>query len=270
LYGIPIHAWNENFFKLCVLDCDSFLRTDNCSLNRERFDYARVLVSTTSLDVVNVTEQLIVDGTSVDIKIVEEFGFNIADDVCLYDVDDNSESDNQEHADMYEDIAADKNVDMLADKIVQDLVDMEDLNTTDVNGLLPENVAITASAAVQNKQSAESEQPASPTCSEQSDSVNVEITASAVVHNKQSAEYEQPASPTCSEQTVNVSENAEELCMKHGTELAISKRGPSLQEKGVEVSVERESMNSVVGTEACTAVGASSKQKKKNYIVLFE
>jgi len=49
LYGILLHAWNEDFFKLYVFDCGRYLRADNCSLNRERFDYARVLIATSSL-----------------------------------------------------------------------------------------------------------------------------------------------------------------------------------------------------------------------------
>jgi len=48
LYGIPLHALNDNFFKLCVLDCGTFLRTDTVSLDRVRFDYARVLIATFS------------------------------------------------------------------------------------------------------------------------------------------------------------------------------------------------------------------------------
>ncbi|PNX63322.1 putative sulfate transporter, partial [Trifolium pratense] len=32
LYGIPIHAWNEHFFKLCIMDCGSFLRADSDSV----------------------------------------------------------------------------------------------------------------------------------------------------------------------------------------------------------------------------------------------
>lgn len=28
VYGIPLHAWNENFFKLCVMDRGRYLRTD--------------------------------------------------------------------------------------------------------------------------------------------------------------------------------------------------------------------------------------------------
>ncbi|MCI52755.1 hypothetical protein A2U01_0074001, partial [Trifolium medium] len=31
LYGIPLHVWNENFFKLCVFDCGRFLREDSCT-----------------------------------------------------------------------------------------------------------------------------------------------------------------------------------------------------------------------------------------------
>ena len=50
LYGIQLHAWNEKFIKLYVLDCGRFLRTDCFSLNRERFDFARLLVATSSLE----------------------------------------------------------------------------------------------------------------------------------------------------------------------------------------------------------------------------
>ena len=67
VYGIPLQAWNENFFKLCVLDCGRYLRTDICSLNRERFDFARVLISTPSLEVLNTSDQIIVDGVTLDI-----------------------------------------------------------------------------------------------------------------------------------------------------------------------------------------------------------
>lgn len=44
----------------------------SCSLSRERFDYARVLIATTSLDVVDVTEKIIVDGETVEIIFLEE------------------------------------------------------------------------------------------------------------------------------------------------------------------------------------------------------
>lgn len=71
LYRIPLHAWNRSFFKLCVFDCGRYLRSDMCSVNREWFDFARVLISTSSLDVVNVSEQILVNGVMVNIKIIE-------------------------------------------------------------------------------------------------------------------------------------------------------------------------------------------------------
>jgi len=89
VYGIPLHAWNNFFFKLCVLDCGRYLRTDTVSLNKERFDYASVLISTPSIDVVNMTEKLLVDGVLLDIKIIEEWGFCMGDDVCLREEDEN-------------------------------------------------------------------------------------------------------------------------------------------------------------------------------------
>jgi len=72
VYGVPVHAWSEDCFKLCVLDCGRYLRTDGCTLNRERFDYARVLVATSSLDIVNVTDSILIDGAEVNIKMCEE------------------------------------------------------------------------------------------------------------------------------------------------------------------------------------------------------
>lgn len=52
IYDTPLHACNASFFKLCVFDCGRFLRVDNCSIAKERFDYARILVATSSLEVI--------------------------------------------------------------------------------------------------------------------------------------------------------------------------------------------------------------------------
>ncbi|MCI30698.1 sulfate transporter, partial [Trifolium medium] len=75
LYGIPLQAWNVNFFKLCVFDCGRFLRADSCSVDKDRLDFARVLIATTDLDIVNRVEMVLVDGTLVEAKIVEEWGY---------------------------------------------------------------------------------------------------------------------------------------------------------------------------------------------------
>jgi hypothetical protein len=36
LYGVPLNAWNVDFFKLCVFYCGRFLRADSCSADKDR------------------------------------------------------------------------------------------------------------------------------------------------------------------------------------------------------------------------------------------
>ena len=145
LYGIPLHAWHENFFKLCVMDSGRFLKTDNCSLNRERFDYARVLIATSSLSVIDLTEKIIVDGLMVEIKIIEEYGFNIGDDVCLYDEEVNSDSSSQRNEAGDDEFDIDNNVANLTDKIVQNLVQADDIFCKTVDGVNMAEMETTAS-----------------------------------------------------------------------------------------------------------------------------
>jgi len=120
LYGIMLHAWNESFFKLCVLECGCFLRTDNGSLEKERFDYARVLVSTPSLDIISVVENLLIDGLLMEVKIVEERGFNIGEDACLFEEGD-KHSEQSDNEDVHVDPNVHSNVDTLVEKIVEKL-----------------------------------------------------------------------------------------------------------------------------------------------------
>jgi hypothetical protein len=103
-----------------------------CSLNRERFDYARVLISTSSLEVVNVSEKILVDGEMIEIKIVEEWGFCLGDDACLYEEDDKCESDISEAADI--NVGSGINADILANKMAKDVEDADDFfQSVDIN-----------------------------------------------------------------------------------------------------------------------------------------
>ena len=180
LYGVPLHAWNENLFKLCVLDCRRYLRADNCSVNKERFDYARVLVATSSLDVVNMSEQIFVDGTMVDVKIIEEWGFNLGDDVCLYDEDDKSTSDSQDNANAHEGLGISKNVEILANKIIQDLVDKDDSVSNDADGTRKEKVETTNSIEVYENISHSVGSPDSPASAILSNEVYESTTATSI------------------------------------------------------------------------------------------
>jgi len=81
------------FFKLCVYDCGCLLRVDDVTVEKEQFDYARVLIATTSLEVINISAKIMVDGVIFDFKIIEEWGFSLGEDACLFDEDDTQEVD---------------------------------------------------------------------------------------------------------------------------------------------------------------------------------
>ena len=101
IYGVPLHAWNYDFFKLCVCDCGRLMRVDDITLDRDRFDYARVLVSTSSLDIINSKANILVDGVLFEFKIIEEWGFAVGEDACLFD---EAESQVDDRSDMPEDL----------------------------------------------------------------------------------------------------------------------------------------------------------------------
>ena len=62
IYGIPIHAWNTELFKLAIFECGIFLRLNDSTVAKDRFDYARVLLATSSLEVLNFSEIILIDG----------------------------------------------------------------------------------------------------------------------------------------------------------------------------------------------------------------
>lgn len=55
------------FFKLCVLDCGRLLKVDDITSDRDRFDYARILLSMTSLEVIGTKASIMIDGVLFDV-----------------------------------------------------------------------------------------------------------------------------------------------------------------------------------------------------------
>jgi len=81
------------------------LRVDDITLDRDRFDFARVLLSTSSLEIINSGARVMVDGVLFDFQIIEECGFSLGEDACLiddketqYDDDNNDVSVNHDDA----------------------------------------------------------------------------------------------------------------------------------------------------------------------------
>jgi hypothetical protein len=123
IYGIPLHAWNDNFFKLCVMDYGRFLRSDGYTAAKERLDYARELLATPELAVIKKEEHLLVDGCLVEIQIIEEWGYDLGDDACLLKDDSVSKASLVADDDCRIDPEASNHVDMMVDHIAQGVVD---------------------------------------------------------------------------------------------------------------------------------------------------
>ena len=117
---MPLHAWNIDFFKICVLDCGRLLRVDDITLERDRFDYARILLYTTSLDIINTGAQVMVDGVLFDFRIIEEWGFSLGEDVCLFDEEESQDDENNEMLEAHGDGAGCDEVDVLLNHMSED------------------------------------------------------------------------------------------------------------------------------------------------------
>jgi len=61
-------------------------------LDKERLDYARVLIATTSLEVITDYAKMVVDGVLFEFKIIEEWGFALGEDACLFDEEGETEN----------------------------------------------------------------------------------------------------------------------------------------------------------------------------------
>jgi len=69
----------------CVFDCGQFLREDSHAMDKERLDHVRILMTTSSLVVVNVVDKILIDGVFLEVKLVEEWGFSLGEDTCLFE-----------------------------------------------------------------------------------------------------------------------------------------------------------------------------------------
>ena len=121
IYGVPLHAWNLDFFKLCVLECGRLLSVDDCTLDRDRMDYARVLVSSSSLEIINKEACVMIDGVLFDILLREEWDTNLGEDACLFDDEVVQDDDYNDGQDMQPEDVRSGEVDALVRHLTEDL-----------------------------------------------------------------------------------------------------------------------------------------------------
>lgn len=72
VYGIPLHIWDEDFFKLLGTKFGVFLDFDECTIEKKRLDVARILVDTPRLGVIDEMINISVVGERYKIWVMEE------------------------------------------------------------------------------------------------------------------------------------------------------------------------------------------------------
>ncbi|GAU30400.1 hypothetical protein TSUD_364460 [Trifolium subterraneum] len=116
----------KDFFTLVFSNWMRFLRADSVSVDRDRLDFARVLIATPELEIIKRVENILVDGSLSEIKIVEEWGYSLGDDTCLFEEESDVEGSGTDNE--VEHINRDNrhDVDLVVEKLVNELVEDED------------------------------------------------------------------------------------------------------------------------------------------------
>ncbi|MCI43962.1 sulfate transporter, partial [Trifolium medium] len=91
------------------------------TVEKVRLDYARVLIATSAIEVIKGAEKLLVDGVMVEVKIMEEWGYALGEDACLYEDGNASETSYTDNEEEHGDPEASNNVDTLVEHIVNEL-----------------------------------------------------------------------------------------------------------------------------------------------------
>ncbi|XP_058787158.1 uncharacterized protein LOC131661586 isoform X1 [Vicia villosa] len=71
-WGIPIHAWNKKVFSLLTTSFGKLMKLDQATIDRERFDLARLYVRTTMMEFINKVIKVQINDEIFAIRITEE------------------------------------------------------------------------------------------------------------------------------------------------------------------------------------------------------
>lgn len=90
------------------------------TMNRDRFDYARILVSTTLLEIIRTEASVMIDGVRFDFQIIEEWGCALGEGACLLDDEEVKEEDFHECPEIHVDVVGHGDVDAIVDQLTAD------------------------------------------------------------------------------------------------------------------------------------------------------
>ncbi|MCI40255.1 sulfate transporter, partial [Trifolium medium] len=90
-------------------------------MEKDRLNYARILIAPPTLEVVKRDERLLIKGELIEIRIIEEWGMALGEDACLFDDETESEAYHSDNEAVRYDPEGSNNVDKLVDKLEKDM-----------------------------------------------------------------------------------------------------------------------------------------------------
>jgi len=68
------------------------LKIDDQTLNKNRMDYARFMISTSIVKEFNLVENICIDGRMYHIRLIGDLEFGLVEDACLVEYEDDHQS----------------------------------------------------------------------------------------------------------------------------------------------------------------------------------
>lgn len=70
--GVPLQVWNGEFFEKLVSSLGRYVSMDSTTMSKKRFDVARVMIQTSSLETITRIIKVKINGVFFSIRLVEE------------------------------------------------------------------------------------------------------------------------------------------------------------------------------------------------------
>ncbi|GAU44567.1 hypothetical protein TSUD_367230 [Trifolium subterraneum] len=118
-YGVLVHAWNDIFFAELAETQGRLLKIDDVTSNKERMDYAHLLLAIPLVKEVNTTVQVLINNKMTNIKICEDLDHGYGTDACLVECGDDNRSLCSGHTHMHDE---EPMVDALVHQLQEDWV----------------------------------------------------------------------------------------------------------------------------------------------------
>jgi len=82
-----MHGMMFFFSRLCLTGIGRYIHADECTVDKARLDFVRILILTPNIEIKNMSSEFLIDGSKYVIKLVEEWGCNLGEDAFMMEIE---------------------------------------------------------------------------------------------------------------------------------------------------------------------------------------